>query len=188
MKKFYKLTYLFIAATLSSCQADDSRIKVLEQAPEEPTEKVMKSEEEWKKILTPEQFRVARKAGTERAFSAIYKQFSKQGAGDYHCVGCGAKLFSSKTKFDSGSGWPSFYDVASSENVAEKEDRSYGTVRTEVVCAKCDAHLGHLFSGEGYGNPTNKRYCINGVILDFVAEGTDAKTDSDKKETEKTDK
>jgi len=189
MKKFYRLTYLFIAAALTSCQADEDRIKTLETAPTEPTEKVMKSEEEWKKILTPEQFRVARKAGTERAFSAIYKQFSKQGAGDYHCVGCGSKLFNSKTKFDSGSGWPSFYDVASSENVAVKEDRSHGTVRTEVVCAKCDAHLGHLFTGEGYSNPTNKRYCINGVVLDFVEEKTtEEKSMEEKKDVKATTK
>jgi len=186
MKKFYQLTYLFITVALTSCQADDAVIKTLTTAPKEPTEKVMKTEEEWKKILTPEQFRVARKAGTERAFGAVYKQFSKQGAGDYHCVGCGAKLFSSTTKFDSGSGWPSFFD-ASKENVVTKEDRSHGTIRTEILCAKCDAHLGHLFRGESYNNPTDKRYCVNGVILDFVPEKAteESKETTDKEETKK---
>lgn len=135
----------------------------------------MKSEKEWKEILTPEQFHVARKAGTEPAFSAIYKQFSKQGNGDYHCVGCGSKLFHSTAKFDSGSGWPSFFDVASNENVVTKVDSSGGMERTEVICGKCDAHLGHLFTGEGYENPTNKRYCVNGVVLDFVPSGKESK-------------
>ena len=181
----YLLTNLFLVVSLTSCQADNNSIKVLETAPEEPTEKVMKSEEEWKKILTPEQFRVARKAGTEPAFGAIYKQFSKQDAGDYHCVGCGAKLFTSKEKFDSGSGWPSFYDVAVKENVVTKVDNSHGWVRTEILCAKCDAHLGHLFTGENYSNPTDKRYCVNGVVLDFVPEnkGTETKKDTEKETT-----
>jgi len=179
MKLFtYLLPSLFAVVTLSSCQADNNRIKVLETVPEEPTEKIMKTEEEWKKVLTPEQFRVARKAGTEPAFSATYKQFSKQGAGDYHCVGCGAKLFTSKTKFDSGSGWPSFYD-SEHKNIITKVDSSHGWERTEILCAKCNAHLGHLFKGEGYENPTNKRYCVNGVILDFVPEGTKVAKDTE---------
>ncbi len=176
------LTNIFIATTLTSCQADENPIKVLETAPKEPTEKIMKSEEEWKKILTPEQFRVARKAGTEPAFNAVYKQFAKQGDGDYHCVGCGSKLFHSKTKFDSGSGWPSFYDVASNENVVTKVDNSHGMERTEILCGKCDAHLGHLFTGENYGNPTKNRYCVNGIVLDFVP------SDKEKKTDEKTEK
>jgi peptide-methionine (R)-S-oxide reductase len=133
--------------------------------------KVVKSDEEWRKSLTPEQYRVLRQAGTERAFGSAYDEFKKQGAGTYVCGGCGAELFSSKEKFDSHCGWPSFYDPANAKNVTTHEDISAGMVRVEVRCAVCDGHLGHVFKGEGFPTPTDKRYCINGVSLKFVPAG-----------------
>ncbi len=136
-----------------------------------PAAKVVKTEEEWRKSLTPEQYRVLRQAGTERAFGAAYEEFKKQGLGTYVCGGCGAELFSSKEKFDSHCGWPSFYDPANAKNVVTKEDFSAGMVRTEVLCAVCDGHLGHVFKGEGFPTPTDKRYCINGVSLKFIPAG-----------------
>lgn len=136
--------------------------------PEEPAGKVVKTDEEWRKELTEDQYRILRKAGTEAPHGKIYKEFKAQGGGTYHCAGCGALLFSSKEKFDSGCGWPSFYDPAKAENVKTRVDNALGMVRVEVVCAKCDGHLGHVFEGEGFDTPTDKRYCINGVGLRFV--------------------
>jgi peptide-methionine (R)-S-oxide reductase len=137
-------------------------------APEQPTGKVEKSAEEWKKTLTPEQFRILRQAGTEAAHGAVYEEFKKQGGGTYYCAGCNAELFSSAQKFDSRCGWPSFYDPSQAQNVITRTDLSGGAVRTEVLCAKCGGHLGHVFTGEGFDTPTDKRYCINGVALKFV--------------------
>lgn len=145
-------------------------IEVVTEKPAEPTENVVKTKEEWKKELTSEQYRILREAGTERAWSKAYKEFKEQGSGTYICVGCNAELFSSETKFDSGSGWPSFYDVSKQENVKSIPDVSGGYVRTEVRCSKCDGHLGHVFEGEGYKNPTDQRFCINGAVLRFVPE------------------
>ena len=136
-----------------------------------PTPTVVKSEEEWRKTLTPEQYRVLREAGTERAFGPAYEEFKKQGAGTYVCGGCGAELFSSKEKFDSHCGWPSFYDPANAKNVVTRDDSSLGMKRTEVICARCGGHLGHIFVGEGFSTPTDKRYCINAVSLKFVPAG-----------------
>jgi peptide-methionine (R)-S-oxide reductase len=135
--------------------------------------KITRTDEEWRKLLTPEQYRVLREAGTERAYGAAYEEFKKQGAGTYVCGGCGAELFSSKEKFDSHCGWPSFYDPANAKNVISRDDVSGGMVRTEVLCAQCGGHLGHVFKGEGFPTPTDLRYCINGVSLKFVpADGT----------------
>ena len=125
------------------------------------TGNVVKSDEEWRKTLTPEEFRVTRQHGTERAFSHPYAQEKRDGM--YRCVCCGTPLFSSDTKYDSGTGWPSFYAPAGGEAVSEHEDRSLFTRRTEVRCAKCEAHLGHVFPDGP--NPTGLRYCINGVAL-----------------------
>lgn len=183
----YLFTTLIFATTLTSCQAKEP-METSNTKPEEPTEKVVKTEAEWKKILTPEQFRVARKAGTERAFGDVYEQFKKQGAGAYHCAGCDAKLFSSKEKFDARCGWPAFYDPAKAENVATKEDRSYGTIRTEVICAKCDAHLGHLFKGEGFDTPKDQRYCINGIVLKFVPDKAEKEEKAKAEEPEEKEK
>jgi len=132
-----------------------------------------KTNADWRKILSPEQYHVLREAGTERPFGKIYKEFQAQGVGSYVCAGCGALLFTSKEKFDSHCGWPSFYDPANATNVVTHEDDSLGMKRVEVRCAKCDGHLGHVFKGEGFPTPTDLRYCINGVSLKFVP-GTNA--------------
>jgi peptide-methionine (R)-S-oxide reductase len=127
--------------------------------------RVVKTEEEWRRLLTPEQFEVARHGGTEAPYtSPLNKQYAR---GTYLCVCCDLPTFSSKTKFDSHTGWPSFWSPIAKRNVREKEDRSLPEVRTEVLCARCDAHLGHVF--DDGPEPTGLRYCMNGVALKFVA-------------------
>jgi peptide-methionine (R)-S-oxide reductase len=123
--------------------------------------KPLKSNEEWQKTLPPELYHVAREKGTERAFTGKYT--NEKASGIYHCACCAAELFDSGTKFDSGSGWPSFYDAAG--EVAQHTDHSHGMARTEVTCAQCGAHLGHVFPDGP--NPTGLRYCINSVSLDL---------------------
>jgi peptide-methionine (R)-S-oxide reductase len=126
-------------------------------------EKNNKNEEEWKKILTPEQYYVLRQKGTERAFTGKYdKHFEK---GVYKCAACDNVLFESDTKYDSGCGWPSFFTPLAKDRVIYEEDRSYGMVRTEVMCAKCGGHLGHVF--DDGPEPTGQRYCMNSVSLKF---------------------
>ncbi|MBT8037705.1 MAG: peptide-methionine (R)-S-oxide reductase MsrB [Verrucomicrobiae bacterium] len=143
------------------------------QTPAQPEKPVKKSDDAWRKQLTPEQYRIARKGGTERPNGQVYQQFKKQGAGTYFCAGCDAELFSSKVKFDSHCGWPSFYDPSHAQNVKALPDPDGS--RTEVKCAVCDAHLGHVFLGEGFNTPTDKRYCINGTVLKFVPAPTPEK-------------
>ncbi len=159
---------------LMACSAKDKTKELMEVRQEPgaaPASQIEKTDEEWKKELTPEQYKILREAGTEAAHGKVYKQFKEQGAGSYHCAGCNALLFSSKEKFDSGCGWPSFYDPAKAENVKLKTDISMGMARTEVVCAVCGGHLGHVFEGEGFDTPTDQRYCINGGGLVFVPDG-----------------
>ncbi|MGS2643887.1 MULTISPECIES: peptide-methionine (R)-S-oxide reductase MsrB [unclassified Streptosporangium] len=126
-------------------------------------DKVVKSDAEWRVQLSPEEFRVLRQAGTERPFTGEYVDTKTVGV--YSCRACGTELFRSDTKFDSHCGWPSFYEPSKSEAVTLIEDRSMGMTRVEVRCATCDSHLGHVFHGEGYGTPTDDRYCINSISL-----------------------
>jgi peptide-methionine (R)-S-oxide reductase len=176
MIPFPKISAVCMAALVLACSPKNSSAQSMEtqkEAPAEPAGKVVKTDAEWKKQLTPEQYRILREAGTERANGEVYKEFKHQGKGSYHCAGCNALLFSSDHKFDSGCGWPSFYDPAKAENVVLKKDTSGGMTRVEVICAKCEGHLGHVFEGEGFNTPTDQRYCINGGGLVFVPAKTE---------------
>ncbi len=149
---------------------DRISVGVMKSEADEPAAKVVKSEQEWREQLTPEEYQVLRKAGTERPFVGQYTDTKTVGV--YKCRACGAELFRSETKFDSHCGWPSFFTPLAGDAVIEHTDRSMGMARTEVVCANCHSHLGHVFSGEGYGTPTDLRYCINSISLTLEPEQT----------------
>lgn len=156
MKIHMACTALFFSFFLSSCSGQNG-------AERENDYPVQKSDKEWRDLLGDKAYRVLRMQGTERAFTGKYNDFKEEGT--FVCAGCANPLFSSDTKFDSGTGWPSFYDVVSKENVDTPEDNKFGMRRTEVVCAQCGGHLGHVFVDGP--EPTGLRYCINSVSLDF---------------------
>jgi len=131
-------------------------------------EKVIKSDDQWRAELNPEEYRVLREAGTEAPFIGEYTDTETNGI--YACRACGAELFRSDAKFHSGCGWPSFFTPLAAESVTEIKDMSHGMVRTEIRCAACDSHLGHVFEGEGYKTPTDLRYCINSISMTLIAD------------------
>lgn len=128
---------------------------------------VSKEDARWKAELSPERYAILRQAATEPAWTGALLDEKRPGV--FRCAGCGQDLFSSETKFDSGSGWPSFWDEVAPGRVELREDRSHGILRTEVLCAQCGSHLGHLFN-DGFGTPTNQRYCMNSLALEFEAD------------------
>jgi peptide-methionine (R)-S-oxide reductase len=173
------LPLLCVAAAIAYVSAEDKKPapapanKSTEETKKMENAKVIKSDEEWRKKLTPEQYAITREAATERPYGAAYEKFNAEGEGTYYCVCCGAELFSSKEKFHSGCGWPSFYDASTAKNVLERADDSLGMRRVETLCKRCDAHLGHVFDGESVsaGTPTKRRFCINAAALLFVPKG-----------------
>jgi len=148
------LTFIFLAG--SSC-AQKSNKKMENFS-------IVKTDAEWKKQLTPEQYAVSRKAGTENPYSGKY--WDNHDKGIYKCVSCDQELFKSETKFESGTGWPSFYQPIKKQNILEKTDRTHGMARTEVLCSRCGGHLGHVF--DDGPKPTGLRYCMNSASMDFV--------------------
>ncbi len=167
MKKHLYLLILIPALVAAQCAGTKSAgvtSKTTSNTMDTSKNVITKTEEEWKAQLTPEEYRVLRQKGTERPFTSEYETLWDSGT--YVCKACGAELFSSSTKFDAHCGWPSFYQTIDKSAVKEIKDTSHGMIRTEVVCARCGGHLGHVFD-DGFDQPTGLRYCINGVSLGF---------------------
>ena len=161
------LLWKFISPSHSSTMAkvrNNSKPDSTKLNGENMSDKVIKSDEEWKKELSPEEYRILREKGTERAFTGKY--WDNHELGTYICAGCGTELFESNTKFDSGCGWPSYFEPIDSSRIIYKDDSSYGMKRTEVMCAKCGGHLGHVF--DDGPPPTGLRYCINSGSMKFI--------------------
>ena len=163
-----KFPFIAVVLLLWACGSGKNSASISQTAmqniPSDTLLPVPATEEEWKQRLTPEEYRVLRQKGTERPCSSPFEQVWDSGT--YVCKGCGNELFRSETKFDAGCGWPSFYESIDKSKVKEIADYSHNMIRTEVVCARCGGHLGHVFN-DGYGQPTGLRYCINGVSLGF---------------------
>ena len=174
MVEFRILLALTLTLMISSCQGQTR--KPMQGHATDTVKTIQRSEREWKEVLTPEQFAILRQKGTDRPFTGKYYRTTDDGV--YHCAGCGAKLFTSDMKFDSDCGWPSFDKAMEGGTIKTQEDLSHGMIRTEILCAKCGGHLGHLFNDGP--TKTGLRYCVNSTSLNFVKLSA-AKEDSGKK-------